>query len=113
MKKQLVPAIGILALAAGKVSAQLVYEPFDYGTASVNTNLGHTSTGTPDPFSGYLNPMAGAQWFDGNTGIGTGTPFELTVQSGNLGPNYTTELAPATGNLSNWNNASSTAARSA
>ena len=92
MRKKLVPALGILALAATKTSAQLVYEPFDYGTASVGTNLGHTSTGTPDPFSGYINPMVGQAWFDTNTGIGTGTPFELMIKSGNLSPGYTSEL---------------------
>jgi autotransporter-associated beta strand protein len=98
MRKKLVPAVGVLALAATRVSAQLVYEPFDYGTASVGTNLGHTSTGVPDPFTGYLNPMVGQTWFDVQTGVGTGTPHELMISSGNLVPGYTSALAPATGN---------------
>ena len=110
MRKKIVPAVGILALAAGKVSAQLVYEPFDYGTASVGTAVGHTSTGSPDPFTGYLNPMVGQTWFATNTGIGTGTPFEVLVNSGNLTPGYTTALAPATGNSATFT-VSSTASR--
>jgi autotransporter-associated beta strand protein len=104
MKKYL-PAIGILALAATKASAQLVYEPFDYGTNSLvagpgvpaggANQLGNTS-GNPT-YSGYINPMSGSQWY--STGLaGTSTPYEISLISGNLTPSYTNGLAPSTGN---------------
>src|SRR6266545_7883521 len=109
--KKFLPAVGVLALAAAPVAAQLVYEPFDYGTASIGTNLAHTSTGTPDPFSGYINPMSGTQWFDGNTGIGTGTPYELSIVSGNLAPTLTSGLPSSAGNSVQYQVAS-TASRS-
>jgi autotransporter-associated beta strand protein len=105
--KKYVPAIGILALAATRASAQLVYEPFDYGTNSLvagpgapaggANQLGNT-TGSPT-YSGYINPMSGTQWYsNAGSGAGTNTPYEISLVSGNLTPGYTNGLQPATGN---------------
>src|SRR5207244_8352562 len=98
--RKFVPAIGaagVLALAVSRVSAQLVYEPFDYGSASVGTNLSNTS-GTPN-FSGYFNPMVGPNWFHAHTGVGTAgtTATEISIISGGLTPS--TLLQSATGNM--------------
>ncbi|HEX8524995.1 MAG TPA: autotransporter-associated beta strand repeat-containing protein [Tepidisphaeraceae bacterium] len=114
--KKLVPAVGLLAIAASRVSGQLVYEPFDYGTNSIGTNLAHTSTapaGGTDPFNGYTNPMTGTQWFDTNTSAaGNTTPTEVQIVGGNLTPTFVSGLQPATGNMTQFN-ANSVASRSA
>ncbi len=105
MKKKYLPAIGILALAATKASAQLVYEPFDYGSNSLVAGPGVPAgganqlgnTGAAPTNSGYVNPMSGTQWY--STGLaGTSTPYEISIVSGNLTPGYTNGLVPATGN---------------
>ncbi len=72
MKKRVVSA-AVLALAAGKASAQAVYEPFDYGAAG-GTNLATSNT------AGYVNPMNGLAWFNA-TATGQTTPVTLTNSS--------------------------------
>ena len=78
---KLVPAAAIV-LAASKVSAQLVYEPFDYGSASIGTDMSNLTgaNGTP-AFFGYLNPMSGQYWADTGT---TGSAAEHVIKSGSL-----------------------------
>src|SRR5437868_8152165 len=89
-------AAGTVALACcTATSAQLVYEPFDYGSASAGTNLAHTSSPPADPFTGYVNPMVGLPWVDTNTAA-TGTPTEVITSSGSIPTPVT--AAPSLGN---------------
>jgi autotransporter-associated beta strand protein len=119
-KKQLtVPVMGVLALAASKASAQLVYEPFDYGTNSVGTNLANL-TGKP-LYRGYRNPMNGENWFDTNTGYAANGPgpdddtenagVGLTINNGGLPA--PAGLTPSVGNSAQYlvENISSRSAR--
>jgi autotransporter-associated beta strand protein len=91
---KLLPAVA-LAVASAEASAQLVYEPFDYGTASVGTNLGNVG---PTTFFGYINPMSGNPYAIVSTNAPATGPFtnEATIASGNL--NVPTGFVPASGN---------------
>src|SRR5205085_1025587 len=91
-----------------QVSAQLVYEPFDYGSAAVGTNLANL-TGGPS-FSGYTNPVNGVKWVDmQNTTAG---PTEIQISgTGNLA--MPTGLEAANGNSGTYGAANTTSARSA
>src|SRR5439155_12321072 len=70
MRKRSISSVaGILAAAAAAtttsaVRAQLVYEPFDYGSAANATT--YTNQGGP-LFQGFTNPSNGLSWFDGGT----------------------------------------------
>src|SRR5262245_2573530 len=90
--KKLIPAV-TLALAASKASAQLVYEPFDYGSTSVGTKLSNL-TGSP-AFSGYTNPMNGVTWAETSTSVVTSVN-EAMILSGNIPTPGA--LVPASGN---------------
>src|SRR5437773_1497773 len=75
MKKSSAAIAAILsAAAASSVKAQLVYEPFDYGSAAVGTKYADL-TGTPT-FTGYTNPSSGTPWYSLSTGTtgALGTP---------------------------------------
>src|SRR5436190_12581903 len=96
-------AAGAIILAAQPVLAQLVYEPFDYGSAATATNLGNLSAN-----SGYVNPSNGIPWTDmqnaaGNTG-------EITLGNTSLGG--ATGQAPAVGGDAVYANANATTSRS-
>src|SRR4051812_21770113 len=60
-------AAGLLpvVLAAADASAQMVYEPFDYGSTAVGTPLANL-TGTSPTFTGYTNPSNSVAWYDAN-----------------------------------------------
>ena len=93
-------AASALFLAARPVAAQLIYEPFDYGTAANSTNLANT-TGTPT-FGGYFNPASNQRWFDMST---NGTGSEITLQNTNLAA--PAGQAPATGGKVDFGNPNS------
>jgi autotransporter-associated beta strand protein len=109
-------ALGVLVAACAaslSAPAQMIYEPFDYGTSSVGTNLAN-QTGTLPLFTGYTNPMSGRVWTDANTTVGTGTISEVTIGAGNLTPSAAGSqgLAASTGNLAQYD-VSSTSSRTA
>jgi autotransporter-associated beta strand protein len=75
---KLVPAV-VLAVASAEASAQLVYEPFDYGSNSINKPLDNPGDSTNN--GGYTNPQNGYKWFQ----TGTNTAFgQNQVVSGNV-----------------------------
>jgi fibronectin-binding autotransporter adhesin len=49
-----------LALGASSASAQILYEPFDYGSSAIGTNYANTTGSTA--FQGYLNPTTNLPW---------------------------------------------------
>src|SRR3954447_23763245 len=101
-------AILLGAVSVGSAaSGQMIYEPFDYGSSSVGTNLAN-QTGTLPLFTGYANPMSGRVWTDANTTVGSGTITEVTIGAGNLTPSAAASqgLAASTGNLAQYNVAS-------
>jgi autotransporter-associated beta strand protein len=59
------------AVAAATASAQLVYEPFDYGTNNTGRPIGSL-------FGGPTNPMSGSVWFEANS---TPAANQFTLQS--------------------------------
>src|SRR5437870_480242 len=74
---KLIPAIG-LTLAAAEARAQLVYEPFAYGTSNNGQELG--KQGANFSTGGFTNPQNGFNWFDtANTFSGT-----VTLGSGDV-----------------------------
>jgi fibronectin-binding autotransporter adhesin len=95
MKKKLIPAAGLLFTATSVVSAQLVYDPFFYGSNALSTsnnanglpfnNLANQtgSVATPN-FSGYTNPLNGQLWYDSDTNISATNEGKLL--SGSLSP---------------------------
>lgn len=96
-KRSVVSAMGILAAAASSASAQLVYEPMDYSTATraTGTNLANL-TGAPT-FAGYQNPRNGLNWFDTGTAV-AGSGAEQTLSNNNLTPTAAgVTLAPSYG----------------
>ena len=93
-------AAGAILLAVQPVSAQLVYEPFSYGSAAVGTNLANL-TGSPT-FAGYVNPMSGTTWFDTNTS--TAVAEEVTLAGSSLA--MPSGFYPAVGGSGQINNAS-------
>jgi autotransporter-associated beta strand protein len=100
-KRSVVSALGILAAAASSASAQLVYEPMDYSTATsaTGTNLANL-TGAPT-FAGYQNPMNGQTWFDTGT---NGAGAEQTLSNNNLTPTGAgVTLAPSYGGALQYN----------
>jgi autotransporter-associated beta strand protein len=94
-------------LAASPVAAQLVYEPFDYGSAATGTKLANL-TDSPT-FSGYQNPSNGINWFEMQNA--TGSPTEITLNTPSL--SVPVGLAPATGGDARYGTANVTSARSA
>ncbi len=99
MKKRhlIVPAAGVLAFAASQASAQIIYEPFDYGSASIGTNVANL-TGSP-AYKGYINPMNGLYWYDTNTATTGGTPYEVSLISGSMSNSVTPYLQPSMGGM--------------
>jgi autotransporter-associated beta strand protein len=96
-------AAGLLPvdLAAADASAQMVYEPFDYGSTAVGTPLANL-TGTSPTFTGYTNPSNSVAWYDANTTASGSGGSELTLAGGNLSPTIPASqglAAPAGGML--------------
>ena len=78
--KRLAAFSGVCALTTC-ASGQLVYEPFNYGSAAQNTFLANSATTT---FAGFTNPSNGLQWFDTFTSATT-PAADVTITPGNLG----------------------------
>jgi autotransporter-associated beta strand protein len=97
--------------AAQKTCAQMIYDPFDYGSAAAGTNLANL-TGTSPSFTGYTNPMNGIPWWDANTTVsGTGgNELILANPANNLSKSG---LPNSTGSLIQYNVASSPSGASA
>src|SRR5437868_5305424 len=89
-------AASALFLAARPVAAQLVYEPFDFGSAANGTNLANLSGN-----SGYTNPSSGIPWTD----MSTAQTGEITLGNTNLGG--AAGQAPAVGGSAIYANANS------
>src|SRR5689334_9768395 len=88
--------VSILGLAASSASAQLVYEPFDYGSGALTgtaANFANTTGSTA--FQGYTVPSSGMPWFSTGTTAAAATD-DLKVLAGNL---QVAGLATATGNM--------------
>src|SRR5437763_12638018 len=108
-KRNLAAALTILAAATSKVSAQLVYEPFDYGSASHTGNAAKFSdinnVGNAATNVGYINPQAG-QWF--NAGVGANPANNVIISGGSNVLTQVSGLAPfygdAGGAISDNNN---------
>jgi autotransporter-associated beta strand protein len=75
---KLIPA-ATLAIASSRAAAQMIYEPFDYGSASVGVRLSDSATNPT--FSGLINPMTGYSWFAAATGFSANDPV---IGAGNL-----------------------------
>jgi autotransporter-associated beta strand protein len=102
-----------VVFAAADASAQMVYEPFDYGSAAVGTPLGNL-TGTSPTFTGYTNPSNSAVWYDANTTASGSGGSELTLAGGNLSPTIAASqgLPAPSGGMVHFN-VDTTASRSA
>src|SRR5437868_4131390 len=80
MKKMIVPAAAAIVFAAASAaSAQLMYDPFNYGSNSTGSAFSNP-TGTPAN-GGQVNPRNGQTWFDQSTNA---TANESQLLSGSL-----------------------------
>jgi autotransporter-associated beta strand protein len=81
------------ALAGTSAHAQMIYEPFDYGTnAETGTAANFSNTTGATAFSGYTNPNNGLPWISADTNAGTddkifagGSLPQITGLAANLG----------------------------
>src|SRR3954471_24058760 len=86
-----------VVFAAQQACAQMVYDPFEYGSASAGTNLANLG-GTSPSFQGYVNPMNGIPWWDANTTVSGTTGNELILANPANNLSYP-GLAGSTGDL--------------
>ena len=77
-------AVAAIALTTPRLSAQVLYDPFDYGSSAVGTDL--STDGTSYTVLGYLNPMSGNNWHttNGNAAGITGSNVYAVVRPDNL-----------------------------